>query len=164
MSKTLYVHCEGRGFWAFDVASSVLLKFLIDAAQEPAMTEEGEWLQAVVEHWRVNAVIPDLGVYLDDNWTSSQVATVIKLLRSAAQSLRMQTSLPAGEIESWPFDDDQCLFTRGIDPVPCEPIACLAEAIIALLEDTLPAPPRGHAWFYTLDDEVQTIQMRGIVD
>lgn len=162
MSKKHFIHYEGRGFWAFDVASTVLLKFLIDAAQEPAMTEQGEWLQAAVEHWRVNAVIPDLGVYLDDSWTSSQVAIVIELLRSAAQSLRMQASLSADEIESWPVDEDQRLFTRGIDPVPCEPIACLAEAIIALLEDTLPAPPHGHAWFFTLDDEVQTIRMRGI--
>ena len=162
MSKTLYVHYEGRGFWAFDVASSVLLKFLMDAAQEPAMTEHGEWLPSAIEHWRVQAVIPDLGFYLDNLWTSSQVATVIELLRSAAQSLRLQASLSADEIESWPVREEQRLFTRGIDPVPCEPIACLAEAIIALVEDTLPAPPRGYAWFYTLDDEVQTIRMRGI--
>lgn len=160
MPRSLYINFRHNGFWVYDVPSSVFLKFLIDAASDRLASGTDEWLSDAVQHWRVSAVIPDLSHYVDDEWSQSQIDTVLELCRSATNAIRSGGDIPAREIESWPILDDQRIFTRGHDPVPCEPVARLGEAFIALLQNTLPEPPERHWWFFTLDENVHTIPMR----
>ena len=105
-------------------------------------------------------MISDLSHYTDDEWSQSQIDTVIEMCRTATDVLRSRAEIPAAEIESWPILDDQRIFARGHDPVPCEPVARLGDAFIALLQNKLPTPPERHWWFFTLDDNVDTIAMR----
>ena len=159
MSQTLSVHFRDTSFWAYDVVSSVFLKFLIDAANGQITGDSDHWLAEPIEQWRVNAVISDFGFFLDDSWSQSQIDVVIDLCRKAAGAIRSRESIPAMEIESWPMVDDQRIFTRGHDPVLSEPVAQFGEAVIALLENTLPKPPEDHWWLFTLDKNVNTIKM-----
>ena len=160
MSRSLYVDFRDNGFWAYDVASSVFLKFLIDAANERTAVDTDHWLSEAIQNWRVSAVISDLGFYLDDNWSQLQIDTVIKLCRTATEVIRAGGNIPASEIESWPILDDQRVFTRGHDPVPSKAVARFGDAVISLLQITLPEPPDRHWWFFTLDENVDTIAMR----
>ena len=160
MSQTLYVSFRDNGFWAYDVASSVFLEFLIDAATQLADGDSNHWLTEAIQHWRVNAVISDSGFHLDDDWSESQIDTVIDLCCKAVAAIRDYGDIPASEAQSWPILDDRRMFVRGHDPVPCEPVARLGDAIIALLQNTLPEPPDRHWRFFTLADDIDTIAMR----
>lgn len=160
MSRSLYINFRGNGFWAYDVPSSVFLKFLIDAANDRLASGTEQWLTDAVQNWRVSAAIPDLSHYADDTWSQSQIDTVIELCRTAINAIRSGDDIPAREIESWPILEDQRIFTRGHDPVPCEPVARLGDAFITLLKNTLPEPPDRHWWFFTLDENPDTLAMR----
>jgi hypothetical protein len=160
MSRSLYINFRNKGFWAYDVPSSVFLKFLIDAATDRLASGTDQWLGGAIKNWRISAAISDLSHYADDEWSPPQVDTVIELCRTATNAIRGRGDIPAREIESWPILDDQRMFTRGHDPVPCEPVARLGDAFIALLQDTLPEPPERHWWFFTLDENTDTIAMR----
>lgn len=159
MSRSLYINFRNNGFWAYDVPSAVFLKFLIDAANDRLVSDADQWLSDAVQQWRVSAVISDLSHYADDEWSQSQIDTVLELCRTATDALRSGGDIPAAEIESWPILDDQRIFVRGHDPVPCEPVARLGDAFNALLQNTLPTPPERHWWFFTLDENADTIAM-----
>lgn len=159
MSKTLSVNFRGRNFWAYEVASSVFLKFLIDAAVSRPTLNSENWLAESIQHWRVNAVFSDFGLYLNDDWSPEQVDIVIELCRNAMAMIRTHREISGLEIESWQILDDQCIFLRGHDVIPCEPVARLGDAIIALLNGTLPQLPAHHWWFYSLDENAAV--MRG---
>ena len=159
MSKTHYVEFRGNGFWVFDVASSVFLKFLIDAATETSGTV-APWLVGVVQEWRINAVVSDVGFYLDSTWSQSQLNTVVTLCRLSAERIRARGDISAKEVESWPILEDGHICTRGIDPIPCEPVARIGDAIVSLIENTLPQPPAHHEWCYTLDEDLRTIPVK----
>ncbi len=160
MSRSLYINFRDNGFWAYDVPSSVFLKFLIDAATERLASGTDLWLSNAIQNWRVSAAISDLSHYADDDWSQSQIDTVIGLCQTAVNAIRSGGDFPAREIESWQILDDQRIFTRGHDIVPCEPVARLGEAFIELLNNTLPEPPERHWWFFTLDENPDTIAMR----
>ena len=160
MSRSLYINFRDNGFWAYDVPSSVFLKFLIDAANNQLTSGADQWLSDAVQHWRVSAAISDLSHYADDHWSQSEIDIVIELCRTATSAIRCGGDIPAREIESWQILDDQRIFTRGHDPVPCEPVARLGDAFIALLQNTLPEPPERHWWFFTLDENTDTISIR----
>ena len=157
MSKTLYVDFRNNGFWAFDVVSSVFLKYLIDAANEHLAQGGDEWLTDAISHWRFNAECSDCGLYLDSDWTSAQTETVIALCRTAVQKIRDTGDISESVVASWLTQDKLDISTRGVDPVPCESVARFGNAIADLLNNTLPDPPDGHWWFFTHDDELKTI-------
>src|SRR5262245_2200955 len=100
MSQTSYVKFRGMGFWAHNVVYSVFLKHLIDVASERLSSDKNVWLTEAVEHWRVHAVVSDLGVYLNDDWSQSQIDVVIEMCRKAAQTIRASGDIPACEIAS----------------------------------------------------------------
>lgn len=160
MSQTLYVGFRDNGFWAYDVVSSVFLKFLIDAASGFADGDPNRWLAEATQHWRVNAITSDFGLYLDDDWSGSEVDTVIDLCGKAIAAIREYGDIPSAEAQSWAILDDQRIFVRGHDPVPCEPVARFGGAVTALLQNTLPEPPDRHWWFFTLANDAETIAIR----
>jgi hypothetical protein len=159
MSQTTYINFRGNGFWAYDVVSSVFLRFMINAAIERTAANTDEWLNDTLENWRVNAVTPDLGFYLDDDWPHTKIATVVELCQRAAETIRIGGDISASDVESWPILDELRIFPRGYDPVPAEPVARFGDAVVALLENTLPKPPGRHAWFFTLGENVGTIAL-----
>jgi hypothetical protein len=158
MSQTLYVDFRGDGFWAFDVVSSVFLKHMIDVASDSAVASE-PWLAETIQNWRVNAVISDMGLFLEDDWSEKQIETVIDICGAAVTAIRSNGDMSAAEIQSEPLIDNMYIFVRGIDPIPASPVARFGEAMIALLRNKLPTPPAKHWWFYSLADEVRTIEM-----
>ncbi|XZE36227.1 hypothetical protein SH501x_001785 [Pirellulaceae bacterium SH501] len=157
MSKTLYIKFRDNGFWAYDVPSSVFLWFLIDAASERLALGTDPWLSDAIQHWRVTAAIPELARYADDAWSQTQICTVCELCRAAVRAIRSSGDIPSSEIESWPILDEHRISTRGHHIVPCERVARLGDAFIALLSGTLPEPPEHHWWFFTMDDKPDTI-------
>lgn len=56
MSQTQSVTYKRRGFWAYDVAVGVFLKYLIDAA-EARGEANASWLSETTSQWRVWAVV-----------------------------------------------------------------------------------------------------------
>ncbi|MFO0976695.1 MAG: hypothetical protein U0996_09880 [Planctomycetaceae bacterium] len=77
MSRSLY-RFQDNGFWAYDVPSSVFLKFLIDATER--LASGANMALDAIQSWRVSAVISDLSHYADDDWSQSQIDVVIGLL------------------------------------------------------------------------------------
>lgn len=160
MTKTSYVRYRDNGFWAYDVAGSVFLWFLIDAANKQLSSHGEQWLKDMVHHWRVAAVITEMANYTDSDWTASQLDLVIQLSRHAVDAIRSHGDFAAADVQSWQVLDEQRIFARGHDPIPAEPVARLGEAFIQLLQGQLPVPPDQHWWFYTLEAETDTIQMQ----
>lgn len=160
MSRSHFITFRNCGFWAYDIPTSVFLKFLIDAASARVVSKPSQWLVDAIQNWRVTAVIPDLSHYAEDDWSQSQIESVMELCRSAVSSIRSHGDILAQEIELWPILDDYRIFTRRHDPVPSEPVARLGEAFIALLNSSLSKPPDGHYWFFTLDEVPDVIAMK----
>jgi hypothetical protein len=160
MSKTLYVEFRGSGFWAYDVVSAVFLKHLIDAAT-PHLERAGDgWLSDAVTKWRVNAVISDFGLYLDDSWSVKQIKIFTALATEACETLSGRAAIPAEEIESWQMKDGLCCFSRGMPAVSTASAIRLGRAIIQLVNGTLPEAPPGMWWFFATEDSPTTIRKR----
>lgn len=160
MTSTAHVGFRGNAFWAYDVAGSIFLWFLIQSAEKIPAGDDGHVLAEMIPKWRISAVVTELAHYADDEWTSEQIDLVLQLCDDAISAIRKHGDFAASDVESWPVLDDQRIFTRGHDPIPSEPIARLGEAFVLLLQGQLLLPPNQHLWFYTLDDEVDTIKMK----
>src|SRR5262245_54930801 len=120
------------------------------------------WLAEAVRQWRFNAVCGDLGLFLYDAWTSQQTETVSRLARQVCDSLSTREDILVDEIESWQMlegNDLRC-FARGLPAVTTASAIRLGEAIIQLIDGTLPEPPPGTWWFFATEDCAPTIQKR----
>ena len=158
MSRTQSVAFEHRGFWAYDVAVGVLLKHLIDAAEESTDVNT-EWLSEAVSNWRIWAVAGDFEVTFNQRWSAEQRATLIALIEEACAALAKRDFIPAEEVVSWTFVDNLRIHPRGATAVLTAPVVELGRAIIATLRDELPEPPRGEAWFFVTETGRSTIRM-----
>lgn len=147
MSQTQAVTYTDRGFWAYDVAVGVFLKYLIDVAQA-SREANTPWLSQAVSSWRVWAVVSDFAVTLDENWSAEQRKTFIALAEEACAALATRDSVSADEIVSWLFVDDLRIHPRGAKEVLTAPVVELGRAIIALLCGELPEAPKGEAWIF----------------
>jgi len=58
VSNTKPIVYGDQGFWGYDVAVGIFLKYLIDAAQVSAEANT-PWLSEAISDWRVQAVISD---------------------------------------------------------------------------------------------------------
>jgi hypothetical protein len=150
-----YIH---RGFWAYDVAAGIFLKYLMDAAQAGGEANT-TWLSEAVSSWRVQAVITEFGFTLEESWSAEQRKTFVALAEEACVALATRDAIPAKEIVSWHFTDDMRLSTRGAHEVATGPVVELGRAIIDLVRGELPIAPKGEAWFFGLPTGRSTIRM-----
>jgi hypothetical protein len=151
MSKNSYIGFGDSGFWAYDVSVHIFLKHLIDCACEYVESHDCPWLRDYIQHWRVQAVVNDLGMSLDNGWTEQQRQTVRVLIEEACGALQRRDSIPAEEVASWQILDDLRIFCRGATLIPTAPVVELGRAIASLVEGTLPCPPQGTYWYYGAD-------------
>jgi hypothetical protein len=159
MSRTIAVTYSDRGFWAYDVALDVFLKYLIDAAEACAEANT-PWLSEAVSDWRVLVMVGAVhGLTLDENWSAEQRKTFIALAEKACTALATRDSIPAKEIVSWPFADNHRIDPRGAKEVFTAPVVELGRAITALLCSELPEAPEGEAWYFGTPTGRSTIQM-----
>jgi hypothetical protein len=159
MTSTAFVQYRENGFWAYDVAGSVFLWFLIQSAEEHLATTTSPWLQEMIQNWRVAAVVTEMAHYADDEWTPAQVELIVQLCRTTTGAIRQHVEFSGDDVQAWPVLDDQRIFVRGHDPIPAEPVARLGDAFASLLQGQLDDPPEQHLWFYTLDMDASTIKM-----
>ncbi len=83
MSATVPVSFRGRHFWAFDVGLGIFLKHLLDAARRHPVEQDATWLGECIQKWRVNRA--EIVLHLDENWSGSQIRTVLELVGKHAQ-------------------------------------------------------------------------------
>ncbi len=152
MSKSKGIWYQDRGFFAYDVALGVLLKYVIDVAEARPSGAESAWLQEVISHWKVEAWAQDLSIWIDEDWSASQTAIFASLVEAACTRLEARKSISSLEIESWEFVDDQYICTRGATEVETGPVVELGGAILALIDGTLAEPPEGKNWYYGFPD------------
>jgi hypothetical protein len=160
MSKTTPVEFRGRGFWAFDVSLSILLAELIDVAEALGSDQRPPWLAGALPTLRVHAVVgadflfsPDLGL------EGGQLDELIGLVAEASRRLRQRRTVTAAEAAQWQVLDDHTVIWRPAAAVETAPIAELGQAIIQLLQGTLPSPPPGTWWYFGLSGGPRTIAM-----
>jgi hypothetical protein len=155
VSQTKFIAYGENGFWAYDVAHNIFLKYLIDAAVVSSGSNT-DWLSIAIASWRT-ACLPDFGLKLEANWTSAQRQTFIALASEACAMFAARESIPSEEIISWPILEDLRIFPRGAREVFTAPIVELGRAIIALISRELPDAPEGEIWLYGAPEGRQTI-------
>jgi hypothetical protein len=160
MSKTLYVEFRDRGFWAFDVVSGIFLKHLVDATAPRLAVQRDAWLAEAVDRWRFNAVVSDCGLFLDDDWSPEQVQSVKEIATAACNLLSNRSEISAEEMSSWPLLDGEGVFARGYASVTTDSAIRLGQAIIQLLDGSLPEAPQGTWWFFGTEDAPRTLAKR----
>jgi hypothetical protein len=158
VSATQFVRYAGRGFWAYDVAVGVFLKYLLDAAEKSGEAHN-PWLSEAISNWRVWAVISDFGFILDEHWSPEERKTFVALAEQACAAIASRNSIPAEEIVSWPFVDNLRIFPRGTKEVHTAPVVELGRAMVALLLGELPEAPKGEAWFFGTPDGRSILRM-----
>ncbi len=160
MSKTLYVEFRGQGFWASDVVSAVFLKYLTDTATPRLGNPNNGWLSDAVANWRVNAMTADLGFFLNDSWSDIQIQTFTELAETACNVLSKRIEIPAEEISSWQMVDGLRVFVRGLPCVTTASVVRLGQAVIQLVNNSLPESPPGTWWFFGTEEAPLTMQKR----
>src|SRR5437879_3304726 len=95
MSRNLHVGYGENGFWTYDDSTHIFLKYLIDQAQEYLAHHQFAWLLECIDHWRIQAVVADLGPYLDPNWSGEQRTVVRSLIEQACKCLEATAVIPA---------------------------------------------------------------------
>jgi hypothetical protein len=158
MSQTLFIKYGDAGFWAYDVAVGVFLKYLIDRAGQHIERQPSAWLNDCVKQWRVNAVMSEYGLHLDPTWTDDQRQTVSALIDDACQELQKAKQISADEAASWKILDGEGIHSRGAPWIPTAPAVELGRAIGLLLEGALPKAPSGSWWFYGTEGGVSMIK------
>ena len=157
MSKTLFVRYGDKGFWAYDVSSGIFLKHLVDQVERHIELAPAAWLSECIDHWRVQAVLGDLGIHLDPTWTPAQRQLLCTLIENACRTLEQVDAITAKQAASWSIWEGMGVGTRGAASVPTAPSAELGRAVAALLHGSLPEPPPGTWWFYGADGGRTTI-------
>jgi hypothetical protein len=161
MSKTTPVQFRGRSLWAFDVSLSILLAELIDIAEALSPQQRPPWLPGALPTLRVHAVVgADLQFNPDLDLEDGQLDELISLIAQATRRLRQQRTVTAAEAAEWRVLDNRPVLWRSADAVDTAPIAELGEAIIQLLQGTLPPSPPGTWWYFGLSGGPRTVAMR----
>ena len=160
MSKTLFVQYHDTGFWAFDVAVGIFLKYLIDAAGKRTGGQNATWLNECIDRWRVNAIVSEYGLHLDEKWSEDQVQIIVHLVEEACGELRGRATISAEEMAGWSILDGRGVFPRGHTEFPTAPIVELGHAIRELLVGALLPSPEGTWWFYGAPTGRSTIAKR----
>jgi hypothetical protein len=137
--------------------SSVFLKYLIDVVEATGQPHT-PFLAEAIASWRL-APIYDFGVSFEESWTPLQRQNVIAFAEEACARLATRESISTEEIANWPFTGDERVFHRGLKEVRTAPVIELGQAMIALIRDELPEPPKGEAWFFT-DNGRSTVRMQ----
>jgi len=159
VSKTMLVEFRGKGFWAYDVVGAILLKHLVDVAQQVAQLPQKSWLQDVITQWQINACVTDFGFYLNDNWSDAQIHLIQNLLSEAQAQLSQRDYFTGAEIQAWQLVDGLQICARGHDLIPTKPVIRLGQGISSLLQNQMEEPPSGTWWVYGLGENKETIQM-----
>ncbi len=97
---------------------------------------------------------------LEETWSESQIRTFTKLAEGACDLLAKRSSISAEEISRWDILDGDSFHTRGHSEVPTAKVIALGKAIAALVNGELPAAPKGTMWFFGMEGDPTTIQMR----
>jgi hypothetical protein len=147
MSATKSVTYGHQGFWAYDIVLGVFLKYLIDVVEETGQAHT-PFLAEAIASWRL-AAIYDFGVGFEESWTPLQRQSIITFAEEACAKLASRESISTEEIAGWTFTGHERVFHRGLKEVCTAPVIELGRAMIALLRNELPEPPKGEAWFFT---------------
>jgi hypothetical protein len=158
VAKTHYIGYRDDGFWAYDVAQGVLLKYLVDIAEARAEEPGMEWLREAAYSWRIGAVL--YGLHIEESWSVEQLAVFKHLVLEACEQLETRQKIPSAEIETWPMIDDLRIFTRGAKEVCTAPVVELGRAVVSLLEGSLPSPPASTWWCFGFPEGRTTILKR----
>src|SRR5262249_40008236 len=119
------------------------------------------WLSKAMSDWRTQAVIVEFGFTIDECWSTRERTAFIALTEQACAAMEARQSIPVTESVSWPFVDDMRIFPRtNAKELSTAPFVELGRAIIALLLDQLPAPPKNEAWFFGTPEGRSTIKMQ----
>jgi hypothetical protein len=148
VSKTVYVEFRGEGFWADDVALSVLLKHLIDVAGPKVLAPGGGWLSKAILDWRVATVVGDIGLCIRRGWTSRQLDQFVNLVEVACAVLEVRQIISGDEVAGWTILDGESVQLRGAGEVDTRSIVHLGQAVIALVRGSLAPAPAGRSWLY----------------
>jgi hypothetical protein len=143
MSKSKFVSYGDRGFWAYDVALGVFLKHLIDVGEPLVESQNNDWLKKSILEWRVAAVIAPYGLEINQSWSPAQLDVFINLVGQACNSLAERKAIGFVEIHRWPILEDYSLDTRCAREVETGPVVELGQAILGLIDGSLPEPPLG---------------------
>ena len=100
MSRTQYVQLGDGGFWAYDVALSIWLKHLVDAADRRLAHAPDPWLAEAAGWWRVVASINDYGFDIGPSWTAAQLGLFVELAGEATTAVAGRRSISANEINN----------------------------------------------------------------
>jgi len=160
MSKSKFVAYGDRGFWAYDVALGVFLKHLIDTAEPLVGSQDNDWLKDAISEWRIVAVVDPYGLEINRNWSPTQLDVFVNLVGQACNSLAERKAIGFVEIHRWPILDEYSLDTRGASEVETGPVVELGQAILGLIDGSLPDPPLGSLWFFGWPEGRTTILMR----
>ncbi len=160
MSRSAAIGYGKELIWALDVIAGILLKHLVDVASARDLSND-QWLARAIERWRVQITLAgDLGVTLDKAWSGDQVRIVVSLLEEACKLLEKRSEIPAAEAEKWEGAPGERFFARRMPVIRTRPVINLGNAIVAMLERRLPAPPAGTLWWFGVEDEPETMRRK----
>lgn len=160
VSKFGTVEFGDRGFWAYDVALSILLVQVIWVAEELPTEQRPAWLSDALYQLRIDAVVGDLGFVIELSWPVDGVELLVTLLAEANRRMAALKTITADEVACWQILGGDTICLRGARVVDLTPVIELGEATIELIRGTLPWPPVGTWWMYGFPSGRSIVNMR----
>lgn len=160
MSKTTFVSYQDQWFWAYDVSLDILLKFVIEVGEAYQGLSGDNWLVKTLNKLRVIIRVNDYGLDVDGICPPEEIGHFVKILNEAMDLISRTESLSENEIRSWEILPDCHISTRGQEIVRTKPIIELGQAIVDMINHSLPDAPTGTRWLHGAPGGIITVKMQ----
>lgn len=160
MSSTVPVDYADRWFWAYDVSLSILLVEALHAAHERSATQDLRRPDDLLERLRGHAVLGANLAFSLDGHGDDERHYLLSLIMEAVERLRTYGTITAAQAARQFVLDGRPVFLRGDTHVDTNVVADLGQAMIDLVERTLPPAPTGTVWFLGVEGGPRTIGVR----
>src|SRR5258708_7104918 len=97
---------------------------------------------------RSRSVVWTCGLPLEEEWSSAQRQTFIKLAEAACKKLATRESIPAEEIVSWPLADELRIFPPGAKEILTAPVIERGRAVWLVSSNAVNSDPLGVEYFH----------------
>ncbi len=159
MSKTTPAGHRGFEFWVYDVCESILFAQMADVIAETPGRQRSEWLSALEQQLRVDAVVGANHYVPFDEWCDGHEKEFLAILAEAARRLAERGRVTAEDAVRWVVLDNHPIIWRGQEFEDTGPIVAFAEILSEIIHGGYPNPPPGQRWCFGRP-EVSTIGYR----
>ena len=138
VSATTAAGYHGFEFWVYDVCESILFAQMADVIAETPGSQRSDWLSALEQHLRVDAVAGADFYVPFDKWCDGHEKEFLAILAEAARRLAERGRITTEDATRWTVLDNHPIIWRGQEFEDTGPVVAFAEALTEIIHGEYP--------------------------